>query len=110
MGSSNELLVNVIGLLVAFFGGFSRDYLVTIVGLASVLLSVILKLNDVETEIKDLNSQINTSREIDRMWRTMDRLKKNMKGRMDINSALLLIFIVAMIVLWLYQKGFLGMK
>lgn len=109
MVSAKELSITLLGLVIGVIGGFQNDLLITVVGMALVLFSNFFKLNDLEEEIRILNAQINTTKEINKLWQEIDKIKmiKNKKGKTDVNTTLILIFVVIIIIIWLYQKGYL---
>ncbi len=106
MTKAKELSITLLGILIGALGGYKNDLLITIIGISLVLFSNFFKLNDIEEEIRILNIQINTTREINKIWQEIDRIKMNKKGKTDINTTLILIFIIVLFLIWLNQKGF----
>jgi len=89
MVDSRDILLGIVGLLAAVYGGFENDLRVTIIGIATIFLTIQLNLQNQEEEIRKLKMGT----------------RKN-KAQLNPITIILLIIIIVFLYLWLKEKGY----
>lgn len=60
MSNTSDLVLQISGFLFSLYGGFVQDLLSLTIGLMIIFISITLRLNSQEEDIRILNAQINT--------------------------------------------------
>ena len=71
----NDIIISIIGFFAAFYGGLTNDLLTITIGLLTILLSITLKLQSQEDDIKILKAQINTQNELTKIREELKEIK-----------------------------------
>lgn len=95
----------IVGTIVSIYGGVETNLLTLSIGLATILFTIVLKVGDLQESNRILNAQINTTRELNKMWNEINNLKRNRKGAMNESAIVLLILIIALVLILLAKQG-----
>ena len=80
MTSTTDIILSAIGFIVSLIGGINDDLVIVVLGILIIFLNIVVHIHSQEKDIKSLNDQINTSKEINRLWMEIERLKDG-KGK-----------------------------
>lgn len=76
---TKDILLGLAGFIASFYGGYKQDLFAVVSGLLLIIFAIYLKLQEHEENIIDLNKQINTQFEIQKIWGEINQLKNEKK-------------------------------
>ena len=76
MGSSRDIFIGIAGIAVSFYGGLNNNIVALTLGLLLLSFNIALNVDSLERNINLLNAQVNTSYEIQRLWKEFENLKR----------------------------------
>ncbi len=81
MVESKDLILGIISFGMTLYGAASKDLIVLTGGIATLFITIYLNLDTMQGDIKELKAQINTTKELNKIWQRLDKLEneKNKK-------------------------------